>query len=487
MMRNGFNIKGSILMGFAILLSSCAIYAPTDYLLQDDLPATFSIDSENVLRCEDLGWKSFQSPELHALIEEALTKSPTIQQAWARLTQAEAVSRQAGAARFPSLDANASVTSTRESITKTTVETYSVGLSAAYEIDLWGRIQSQAEAAVLDREASREQLNTVQITLSSQVARSWAGIVVQRLQTDLLRQQLETNQTTLELIELRFRKSLATALDVYQQRQAVSAIEARIPSAELSEKLLLNQLAVLLGRSPSKPLELAVKNLPALGKIPVIGIPADVLAHRPDVRRAGLRLRAADWRVSSARADRLPAIRLTASADYQNAKSAELFDDWFANLVGGVTGPIFEGGHRKAEVKRTRAVVDERLADYRETVLQAIREVEDALISEEKQREHVMALEWNLELSRNAYREALSRYRSGLIDYLPVLVERVRLQTLEYDHIEAKLSLFQTRIELYQALGGFPLGRGCSEAPSYSPPRRGARRAGWVWCKRGLT
>jgi len=105
-------------------------------------------------------------------------------------------------------------------------------------------------------------------------------------------------------------------------------------------------------------------------------------------------------------------------------------------------------------VKRTRAVVDERLAEYRETVLNAIREVEDALISEEKLREHLIALNRNLELSRNSYREAVSRYRNGLIDYLPVLVELVRFQTLERDQIEAQLTLLQNRIDLHRALGG---------------------------------
>ena len=442
------------IIALCLLTTSCAIYAPKDRMLNAQFPEQFSIYSEKVPSIGTFWWESFQSLELNGLIDEVLTNSPSIQQAWARLAQAEAIATQSGAARLPSISANANATASRDSITLNNTHAYSLGLSAAYEVDLWGRIKSQSQAAALDRDASHEQLNTVAITLSAQTANLWTGIVAQRLQTNLLRKQLEANQTSLELIELRFKKSLATALDVYQQRQAVAATEARIPPAELREQLLKNQLAALLGRSDFQTLELLDQKLPTLGKLPAIGIPADVLANRPDVRHAGLRLRAADWSVSSARADRLPAIRLTAAADYRNAKSSDLFDDWFANLVGGVTGPIFEGGRRKAEVERTRAVVDERLAEYRETVLNAIREVEDALISEEKLREHLVALTQNLELSRNSYREAVSRYRNGLIDYLPVLVELVRFQTLERDQIAAQLTLLQTRIDLHRALGG---------------------------------
>ena len=275
-----------------------------------------------------------------------------------------------------------------------------------------------------------------------------------QMQTKLIRKQLESNKTSLELVELRFRKSQATALDVYQQRQAVANTEARIPLAELREQLLRNELAALLGRADFQSLEIYAEELPSIGKLPTIGIPAEVLANRPDVRQAGLKLRSADWSVSAARADRLPAIRLSASGDYASADISDLFDDWYANLIGNITGPIFEGGRRKAEVKRTRAVVDERLAAYRETVLNAMKEVEDALISEQKQQDYLVALDRNVELSRHSYNEALNRYRNGLSQYLPVLVELVSLQALERDRVAAHYDLLQTRINLYRALGG---------------------------------
>lgn len=439
----------------AALLSSCAIYAPKDRAaLNRTVPKQFSLYAEDAPDTANRWWKSFQSAELDAFVEEALTNSPTIQQAWARLAQAEAIAVKAGAVRYPTVGYEAAAGASRNSITEKTVGAYSLGVNASYELDLWGRVKSQTEAAALDRDASREQLNTIAITLASQTALRWTAIVAQKLQTDVILRQLESNKTSLELIELRFRKSLATALDVYQQRQAVAGTEARIPLAELREELLRNELAALLGRSDFQSLEIADIQLPDIGTLPAIGIPADVLANRPDVRQAGLQLQSADWSVSAARADRLPTIRLSASAEYANSHLSSLFDDWFANLAASVTGPIFEGGRRKAEVERTRALVDERLAAYRETVINAIKEVEDALVSEQKQHNYIAALDRNLELSRSSYTEAVNRYRNGLIEYLPVLVELVSLQNLERDRVEAQYALLQYRINLYRALGG---------------------------------
>jgi len=449
------------LMPAVAVLSSCAIYAPKERTtLNNDLPAQFSLYSEKVPDLANRWWESFQSLELNALVDEALTNSPTIQQSWARLAQAEAIAVKAGAPRYPSLDYEGRASGTRRSNVnnaRTTIEDYSLGLAANYEVDLWGRIKSQTEAAEFDRAASREDLNTAAITLASRVASSWIGILSQQLQTDVLHRQLESNKTSLELIELRFRKSLASALDVYQQRQTVAGTESLIPLAELREELLFNELAAVLGRANFQSLEITDTKLPTIGNnIPDIGIPADVLANRPDVRRAGLRLQSADWSVSAARADRLPAIRLTASASYggNNIEFGDIFDDWMANLAGSLTGPIFDGGRRKAEVERTRAVVNERLAAYRETVLGAIREVEDALAQEQKQREFIISLDRRLEAAQHSHEEAVNRYRNGLIEYTTVLIQLNTLQLLERNSVEAHYSLLHYRINLHRALGG---------------------------------
>jgi NodT family efflux transporter outer membrane factor (OMF) lipoprotein len=452
-----------LILPVVALLSSCTLYAPDERTdLKEEAPAQFSLYSANGFDPANRWWENFQSAELNALINEALTNSPTLQQSWARLAQAEAVARKAGASRRPTLDYSANAAANRRETTvganpgRDSFNSYNLVLSAAYEVDLWGRVKSQTEAAALDLEASREQLNTAAITLASQTALRWTAIVAQQLQTAVIHRQLESNRTSLELIELRFRNALSTALDVYQQRQTVAGTEARIPLAELREELLLNELAALLGRTEFQSLEIADRTLPSISNLPAIGIPAEVLAHRPDVRQAGLQLQSADWSVSAARADRLPAIRLTASASYGGSgiDSSEIFDNWITTLAGSVTGPIFDGGRRKAEVERTRAVVDERLAAYRETVINAVKEVEDALVSEAKQHEYIASLDQRLEAAQRSYEESVNRYRNGLIEYTTVLIQLNTLQTLERDRVEAQYNLLQYRINLYRALGG---------------------------------
>ncbi|HQH67056.1 MAG TPA: TolC family protein, partial [Candidatus Hydrogenedentes bacterium] len=208
---------------------------------------------------------------------------------------------------------------------------------------------------------------------------------------------------------------------VYQQRQIVAGTESLLPPLEAALQTTLHELAVLLGQEPRTELGMVLAALPEVGPLPEPGLPAELLARRPDIRAAGLRLRSADWRVSVARADRLPALRLTGSASYGADDWDLVFDNWAATLAAGVTGPIFDAGQRKAEVERARAVVDERLAAYRESVLIAAKEVETALFEEVKQVEYIEALNRELDAVRNAHEQALLRYRKGSNDYLPVV------------------------------------------------------------------
>lgn len=437
------------------LLQSCAVFAPEQRSdIDSDLPEQFSLYSPSARDVTNRWWTAFESTELNRLIEEALTNSPSLQQAAARLAQADAVAAKTRAGRLPSLDYNGRASATKFEGVDTLLENYSAGLAASYEVDLWGRVKSGTEASRLEYEASREALHTAAITLSSRVAMAWTGIIAQQLQLEVIERQLESNNTTLELIELRFRKALSSALDVYQQRQSVAATESLIPLRELLEKLQQNELAVLLGRADMNTMRIMQEQLPDIGPLPNIGIPADLLANRPDIRQAGLRLQAADWQVSAARADRLPTIRLTGSLDYSSNEIGDLFDNWAANLAASLSGPIFDGGRRKAEVARTRAVVDERLAAYRETVLNAIKEVENALVSEKKQYDYIAKLDNQLNAARRSYEESVNRYRNGLVEYTTVLRELNILQGLERNRITAQYDLLRYRIDLYRALGG---------------------------------
>ena len=442
-----------------LLVTSCSPFKPQPRQSPaGELPRTFSLytaESEPLSRW----WEVFNDPDLNALITQTLSDNLTIKEAWSRLNQTRALAVQAGAALYPDLTGTGGAFFTRERTgdrSRKTVsnQDYFLGIISSYELDLWGRIRSGRESALLEVTAAREDLNTVAMTLAAEVANRWINIISQRMQKRLLESQLQANLTYLELIELRFRKAMVSALDVYQQKQIVYDVSAKIPLVEAQEQLQRHELALLLGKPPQTLLNISREDLPEPVGIPATGLPADLLSARPDLRAAGMRLWAADWQVAAARANRLPAISLTGQARYGDGDLDVLFDNWLLSLAGNLTAPIFDGRRREAEVDRSLAVVDENLAAYRQTVLTAIKEVEDALVSESKRQEHIKGLEKVLDTARKALKQAGNRYRNGLTDYLPVLTQLLKVQGLERDLIQQQTNLVGARISLYRALGG---------------------------------
>ena len=447
------------LAGTLMIIVSCMPFKPKARVSPaGELPKTFSLYSE---KSEPINrwWEEFNDAELDTLIERAISGNFTLREAWSRLNQARALAVQVGAALYPDLTGTAGASYARERTQNGSAITefgdnYSLGIVSSYELDLWGRIRSEHESALLETSAVREDVNAAAMTLAAEVANRWISIISQKLQKQLLQRQLKNNLLYLELTELRFRNAMVSVLDVYQQKQIVESVRAEIPLVEAQEQLLRHELAVLLGKPPLTFLSITRKDLPMTTELPATGLPADLLSARPDLRAAGMRLKAADWQVSAAQANRLPAISLTAQARYGDSDMDVLFDNWLISLAGNLTAPIFDGSRRAAEVDLTRAVADENLAAYRQTVLTAVKEVEDALISESKQREHIKGLETEADTAQKALVEAGNRYRNGLTDYLPVLTQLLTFQRLERDLIQQKTNLLITRINLYRALGG---------------------------------
>lgn len=405
-------------------------------------------------------WRSFNDPVLDALVEDALRDNSDLETFRARLEKARALARRAGSERFPAVDGEAAaahsrVRSERGSGSDTvTGEDYSLGVFAGYEVDLWGRVKASIQGADRAAAASREDLHAAAVTVAAEAARRWIGIIARQREILLLRQQLETNRIYLELVELRFQKSLASALDVMQQRQLVERVQALIPLAELQVQLFRGELAVLTGRLPHELPVFEARELPVIDNQPEAGLPADLLENRPDIRAGLHRLEEADQNLVVARADRLPALRLTGAAAFGSSELERLFDNWLANLAAGLTAPLFDGGGLAAAEDFAAADVREQLALYRRTVLTAVREVEDSLAREAKIREHIRWTERQLQAANSALAEARFRYVNGLNDYLPVLTQLLSVQNLEIDLIARREDLLAARIDLYRAVGG---------------------------------
>lgn len=444
---------------FALLLVISCSSTQTKVPQPLTLPKAFSTSGEAPL--PDQWWLSFNDSSLNRLIEQALAGNFNLRQVWDRLYQAEAVARAAGAPVLPSLEGRGGASHSAQRTdsgpggwTMTYRSNLSLGLYASYELDLWGRVRSRRDAAELDVQASREQVQSAAITVSALVASTWYEFAEQTGQLELLKEQLKLNEDMLELVTLRFRHGLAGATDVLQQRQLIESRRGDIVAVELRRSILGHQLAILLGRKPTENVKEGPAALIQLPPLPDTGLPADLIQRRPDIRALHYQILAADRRVAVALADRFPRVSLSASADTSAGMASTLFNNWLATLGANLVQPLFDAGSRKAEVERTRAVVSERLNQYGQAVLTALGEVEDALIQERKQREFIESLQRQLDVSSQVIERTRESYMRGAMDYLRVLDALQRHQTLQRQSLLAKRQLIQYRINLCRALGG---------------------------------
>jgi len=224
--------------------------------------------------------------------------------------------------------------------------------------------------------------------------------------------------------------------------------------------LFQHQLSILTGKTPGLWWADRSIELITLNQLPKIDVPAVVIQRRPDVISAYKAVQAADRRLAIAIADRYPTISLSASAETSASRVSDLFDDWLADLAAGLTGPLFDAGQRKAETRRTRAVLSEKLNDYSQSVLEALQETEDAISQEQYQRQYVESLQKQLSLSRDVYERTYQNYLKGQLDYLRVLTALVTMQSLEQSELTARRVLVECRIDLCRSIaGGWPLQR----------------------------
>ena len=401
-------------------------------------------------------WLTFEDPTLDRLIAQALADNLTLQSAWDRLDRARAVARKADADFVPQLSGEAGFRSTRSRINSNTdsSQSYSLGMAASYEVDLWGRIRSTSEAAELDALASAENLQTAALTLSAQVATTWFQLLEQRGQIEILKQQQHTNEQGLELISLQFRTGQIGIADLLQQRQVVESRRGERALAAGRAQVLQNQLAVLLGVTPDQAPQITVDKLGELPPLPITGLQSSLLERRPDVRAAWLQLEAADQRVAAAVADRFPRLSLTGRANTTDEQIEDLFNDWLASLAANLLAPLIDGGRRIAEVERSQAVAAENFHIYGQKVLDALAEVENALIQEQRQQEYLVSINRQLELAVQATERIRDRYLNGAEDYQRILGALLSKQFLQRTQLSAKRELFVNRVNLCRALAG---------------------------------
>ena len=273
-------------------------------------------------------------------------------------------------------------------------------------------------------------------------------------QLALVSSQLETNTRVLELITLRFRRGKVGATDVLQQRQLAESNRGELANVKSLIGVLEHQLAILLGATPDSRVSEPQDELISLPPLPVTGIPAALVQRRPDLRQGFYRLQAADQRTAAAVAERFPRINLLGSSDSTASDADDLFDNWLSNLTANLVTPVIDGGRRRAEVDRTRAVTEQSLSDYRQQLIDALGEVEDALLREQQQRAFIDSLDKQLVLSKQVIGRVRDSYLYGAVDYLRVLDVLLTDQNLERTRLTAQRELIDNRIALCRALAG---------------------------------
>lgn len=475
-------------------------------------PQTYSVEMEGGELLEGPWWQVFDDATLNSLIETALSENFTVAQAAERIVRAESLLIQANALRKPSInlsgqaersrqrqesgEANGSnneidrIATARQNIAQAVAalpdgtlqpaeianrwlnsplreyieggeddwqDSYEsvlgAGVTFQWELDLWGRLRANAAKNRAEVAAFWDDYDAIRLQVASQVAQTYFQALEQRLQWALLMQQKESAETFLELIELRLRHGNASSVDILQQRGQIAEVNSEIPVVESQLRILENRLDVLLGEAPDgiPRTETEIVTLPHTESTPNIGVPVELLQHRPDLRALQRRIVGNDYQIAVVIAERLPRLTLNGSFSYDDLSSA---DTVLAFGSAELFQPLLDWGQRKAAVAAARSTFRESLLAYTERYLLAIEEAESALWREARQRELIRALEERIHILEQTVTETRFRYSLGVTDYLPVLTAIQELQEEERALLTQRRILVSLRVELFRAAGG---------------------------------
>ncbi|MDQ8023442.1 MAG: efflux transporter outer membrane subunit [Moraxellaceae bacterium] len=445
----------------AVLLTLTACGTVVPLRPQVDMPTQWSDQGQQVaaLAVDPDWWQNFGSGELSELVREALSNSPDIKVSVQRVRQAELAMNNAGAAQLPSLNASGG-TNWRRSFPSgggggTDSEGSSLSLGASYEIDLWGRVAAQTDAATANFDASRFDQQTARLTLASSVANAYFQVVGLRTRIAYTRESLAIAEKVMTVVNARYRNGVASSLDVARQENAVISARSALLPLEQQERQALTALALLLGRTPGT-VQIGARELMPL-TVPQVGagLPSDLLTRRPDLASQEASLRAANANIEAARAALLPSLSLTGSAGISTNNLLSLASP--AGSVGlglGITQSIFDGGRLRNQVSITESRRIELVENYRKAILTALKEVEDALGSVDRTARQEALQEQSRQRSARALELGLLRYKEGADDLLSVLESQRSLFQAQDSLAQLRQNRLTTAVDLYKALGG---------------------------------
>lgn len=415
-------------------------------------------------------WTTFNDAEFSRLIERAVKANLDLKLAAARVAEARAQAGIAKSELFPTVNGTASASRNRQQAiaaspaSKSAVlvpiefNNYQGGFDASWELDVFGRIRRDLQAANADLRAATEDRKAILITLLADVGRSYVELRGSQLRLEIARKNIAIQQDTLQLTEARLKAGLATELDVTRARAQLETTQSIVPTLQSGIATSIHHLSVLLGEEPAvlrselTP-QAAVPMLPP--EVPV-GLPSDLLERRPDVRQSEAQIIAADARVGAAKADFFPRVVLLGTAGRQASQLHDLTLG-MGNFFGAgpaISLPLFTGGRLRSQLHVQDARLQQAVISYRSAILQALEETEDALVNYSEEQTRRERLESAVKSNQEAVQLSSETYRAGLTDFLSVLDAERELYANEDLLAQSRTLQAVNLIALYKALGG---------------------------------
>jgi len=461
--RRGEGVKRVTAIAAAIMLAGCVSVGPDYHAPQEKPVALQGVNAqESTQTFQAQWWKQFNDPTLDALIQRAAANSPDLKIAYARLREARAMLGVAKSAQIPDVETVANYSRSKEqqpgfTDQRTTITSYQAGFDASWELDLFGGVRRSVEAARADAGASDASLQDAQVTLFAEVARYYFDLRGVQLRIDVANRDIENQRETLRLIHARNDIGTVSEQDVASATARLNFVEAQLPTLQTLAQNDSSRLAVLLGERPGElDVDLSPKTFTPIDVALSIGNAGDVLQRRPDVRVAERQLAAANARIGVAKADYFPHIQLGGFLGFLAGRSNDF--GGAASRAWSVAPSITWSGLNvervRSNVKANEARTDAALASYQRTVLQAVEDVDNAIVGYNLQRDRVLKLQDQVSNSRHAADLARIRYNEGAADFLQLLdAERTQLEA-EDSLADAQAAINLRAVSVYKALGG---------------------------------
>jgi NodT family efflux transporter outer membrane factor (OMF) lipoprotein len=407
-------------------------------------------------------WKRFYDPALNDVITGALTSNTDVRTALSRIAEYRARRGVERAGLFPSLDISSSGQGSRskDRSTKltTTSESYQAALSPSWEVDLFGKQQLNVKAASADLAQVNDNYYGAQVSLAAEVATAYVTLRSAEVQLAVVQNSLGTRRETVRLTQWSEEAGTGTALDTQQSISTLEQARATIPTLQLSIAQSRNQLTLLSGRAPSSLDSVLSKqrDVPTMPTGLAIGIPAETLRQRPDVRAAERGVEAAFARTKSAQRERLPTLNLSGSLGIEALKAGRLFSPQSiaGSVLGSLAAPIFDAGRIRNNITIQSEREKQALIAYEATVLTALTEVENALIAVQRYSERLAILSLAVNAARKAVTLSGMQFKAGEIDLFVSLDDQRTLLSLEQQEVITSADRATACIQLYKSLGG---------------------------------